>query len=107
MVGIGIDTGGTYTDAVIYDFEKKEVLSSGKSEKGRIYFPVHDSGHQCLRGGNRRTCEAGVHWCGGKDGPGILAELRASQAGRNLLFAKASDGLGGFCKGSADFFPGI
>lgn len=31
MVGIGIDTGGTYTDAVIYDFEKKEVLSSGKS----------------------------------------------------------------------------
>lgn len=31
MIGIGIDTGGTYTDAVIYDFEKKEVLSSGKA----------------------------------------------------------------------------
>lgn len=29
--GIGIDTGGTYTDAVIYDFEKKEILFSNKS----------------------------------------------------------------------------
>ena len=24
MIGIGIDTGGTYTDAVVYDMEKKE-----------------------------------------------------------------------------------
>ncbi len=30
-IGIGIDTGGTYTDAVIYDFEDKRVLSSAKS----------------------------------------------------------------------------
>lgn len=30
-LGIGIDTGGTYTDAVIYDFEKKQVLAKGKS----------------------------------------------------------------------------
>lgn len=30
-LGIGIDTGGTYTDAVIYDFEKKEILGSAKS----------------------------------------------------------------------------
>lgn len=30
-IGIGIDTGGTYTDAVIYDFEKQKVLSSAKS----------------------------------------------------------------------------
>lgn len=30
-LGIGIDTGGTYTDAVIYDFENKKVLSSSKS----------------------------------------------------------------------------
>lgn len=30
-VGIGIDTGGTYTDAVIYDFDKKEVLAKGKA----------------------------------------------------------------------------
>ncbi|MDD6187947.1 MAG: hydantoinase/oxoprolinase N-terminal domain-containing protein, partial [Clostridiales bacterium] len=30
-IGIGIDTGGTYTDAVIYDFETKRVLSSAKS----------------------------------------------------------------------------
>ncbi len=31
MIGIGIDTGGTYTDAVIYDMTTREVLSSGKS----------------------------------------------------------------------------
>lgn len=31
MIGIGIDTGGTYTDAVVYDMEKKEVLCSGKA----------------------------------------------------------------------------
>lgn len=29
--GIGIDTGGTYTDAVIFDFENKEIISSAKS----------------------------------------------------------------------------
>ncbi len=28
--GIGIDTGGTYTDAVIYDFETRAVLAKGK-----------------------------------------------------------------------------
>lgn len=31
MIGIGIDTGGTYTDAVIYNMESGEVLSSGKA----------------------------------------------------------------------------
>ena len=31
MYGIGIDTGGTYTDAVVYDFEKNTVLAKGKS----------------------------------------------------------------------------
>ena len=29
--GIGIDTGGTYTDAVIYEFETRQVLSSAKA----------------------------------------------------------------------------
>jgi N-methylhydantoinase A/oxoprolinase/acetone carboxylase beta subunit len=29
--GIGIDTGGTYTDAVIYDFDTRRVLAKGKS----------------------------------------------------------------------------
>lgn len=29
--GLGIDTGGTYTDAVIYDMEKGKVLDSGKA----------------------------------------------------------------------------
>lgn len=29
--GIGIDTGGTYTDAVVYDFETRTVLAKGKS----------------------------------------------------------------------------
>ncbi len=31
MIGIGIDTGGTYTDAVIYDMTSRKVLSYGKS----------------------------------------------------------------------------
>ncbi len=30
-LGIGIDTGGTYTDAVIYDFETRSVLAKGKA----------------------------------------------------------------------------
>ena len=30
-IGIGIDTGGTYTDAVIYDFENNTILGSEKS----------------------------------------------------------------------------
>lgn len=31
MIGIGIDTGGTYTDAVIYDMGSKSILASAKS----------------------------------------------------------------------------
>ena len=30
-IGIGIDTGGTYTDAIVYDFETKAVLGSAKA----------------------------------------------------------------------------
>ena len=30
-LGIGIDTGGTYTDAVLYDFENKKILNTAKS----------------------------------------------------------------------------
>lgn len=30
-IGIGIDTGGTYTDAVIYRFEDKQILSAAKA----------------------------------------------------------------------------
>ena len=30
-LGIGIDTGGTYTDAVIYDFESGTILGAAKS----------------------------------------------------------------------------
>ena len=31
MLGIGIDTGGTCTDAVIYDYDTKEILGTGKA----------------------------------------------------------------------------
>ena len=31
MIGIGIDTGGTYTDAVVYDLETHKVLCSAKT----------------------------------------------------------------------------
>ena len=30
-IGIGIDTGGTYTDAVIFDFESKKILGTSKA----------------------------------------------------------------------------
>ena len=30
-IGIGIDTGGTYTDAVVFDFSKREILSTAKA----------------------------------------------------------------------------
>lgn len=30
-LGIGIDTGGTYTDAVLYDFESRSILGSAKA----------------------------------------------------------------------------
>lgn len=30
-LGIGIDTGGTYTDAVVYSFEEKKILSRAKA----------------------------------------------------------------------------
>ena len=33
--GIGIDTGGTYTDAVVYDFAARKVLAKGKSPTTR------------------------------------------------------------------------
>lgn len=31
MIGIGIDTGGTYTDAVVYDMDTKAIICSGKA----------------------------------------------------------------------------
>jgi len=31
MIAIGIDTGGTCTDAVVYDMESREILASGKT----------------------------------------------------------------------------
>ena len=34
-LGIGIDTGGTYTDAVIYDFETKRILGRPYEEMAR------------------------------------------------------------------------
>ena len=30
-IGIGIDTGGTYTDAVVYDYEKRQLLASASA----------------------------------------------------------------------------
>ena len=30
-LAIGIDTGGTYTDAVLYDFETKKILGTAKA----------------------------------------------------------------------------
>ena len=39
-IGIGIDTGGTYTDAVIYDFTQKKVLGTAKALTTRFDLSV-------------------------------------------------------------------
>ena len=80
-LGIGIDTGGTYTDAVIFDYETRRVLDkskaltthegaqrghrprtgrtgSGADCAGGDHRVVHDAGHQRLRGGERRPRQA-------------------------------------------------
>jgi len=31
MIGLGIDTGGTYTDAVLYDLDGKSTLARAKA----------------------------------------------------------------------------
>ena len=36
MIGIGIDTGGTYTDAVVYDLEKREIMAGANALNGTL-----------------------------------------------------------------------
>ena len=40
MIGIGIDTGGTYTDIVVYDTESGRVLGSGKTPTTKDHLEV-------------------------------------------------------------------
>ena len=40
MIGIGIDTGGTYTDIVVYDMESGKVLGSGKTPTTKDHLEV-------------------------------------------------------------------
>ncbi|MGO5314393.1 hydantoinase/oxoprolinase family protein [Bilifractor sp. LCP21S3_A7] len=40
MIGIGIDTGGTYTDIVVYDMENGKVLGSGKTSTTKDHLEV-------------------------------------------------------------------
>ena len=40
MIGIGIDTGGTYTDIVVYDMENGKVLGSGKTPTTKNHLEV-------------------------------------------------------------------
>ena len=44
MLGIGIDTGGTYTDAVVYDMDNKKILCSGKSPTTKAQLEIGISG---------------------------------------------------------------
>lgn len=42
MIGIGIDTGGTYTDAVVYNLEKREIMAEFKEyEEAEKYLREH------------------------------------------------------------------
>ena len=82
-LGIGIDTGGTYTDAVLYDFDSQTILGSAKSLTTRNDLTIgilgavdglpvelarqaaHDlsvdhPGNQRLRGGQGRQSQAAV-----------------------------------------------
>ena len=43
-IGIGIDTGGTCTDAVAYDFDSGTLLGKGKALTTRIIFPSASAG---------------------------------------------------------------
>ena len=76
MIGIGIDTGGTCTDAVVFDITERCILASAKSQtthghwkfsgqtakrtaaSGIFSCTVYHTGHQCLRGKQRRP---GIH----------------------------------------------
>ena len=80
MIGIGIDTGGTCTDAVVFDITERCILASAKSqtthdhlEQGignsldklpkellhqASFLALSTTGHQCLRGKQRRP---GIH----------------------------------------------
>lgn len=40
MIGMGIDTGGTYTDIVVYDMENGKVLGSGKTPTTKDHLEV-------------------------------------------------------------------
>ena len=81
MIGIGIDTGGTCTDAVVFDITERCILASAKSQTTHDHLEqgignsldklpkellhqasfsctVYHTGHQCLRGKQRRP---GIH----------------------------------------------
>ena len=76
MIGIGIDTGGTCTDAVVFDITERCILASAKSQtthdhleqgignsldklpKELLHQASFHTGHQCLRGKQRRP---GIH----------------------------------------------
>ena len=112
--GIGIDTGGTYTDAVVYDFETREILDASKAlttrddlargilealdklnpalvAKSGYGGAVHHAGHQRLRGGQGRAREAPVHRGGRKDGGLGRRGGRAERARRDLLPGRPDD----------------
>ena len=80
-IGIGIDTGGTCTDAVAYDFETDRLLAKGKAlttrenlsdgigraldmlppeliRQGVAHLAVNDAGHERLRREQGRPGEA-------------------------------------------------
>lgn len=39
-IGLGVDTGGTCTDAVLYDMERKKIIASAKALTTNRIFPL-------------------------------------------------------------------
>jgi len=78
--GLGIDTGGTYTDAVIYDFEAQKVVASAKSVTVKEHL------------------ETGI--TGAIDGlaPGLLASVTLISLSTTLATNACVEGKGGRAK---------
>ncbi|MDX1358207.1 MAG: hydantoinase/oxoprolinase family protein [Clostridia bacterium] len=79
-IGLGIDTGGTYTDAVIYDFKSDKILDSNKS------LTIKDNLVGCI--GNALD---------GLDS-GLLAEVEAVSLSTTLATNACIEGKGGHAK---------
>lgn len=80
MIGLGIDTGGTCTDAVLFDMDKRQVLSWGKTPTTK---------HQL---------EQGIALAIGQLDPALLAQVEMVSLSTTLATNACVEGRGGRVK---------